>query len=67
MNDEQNNNQGNSIQSSNDVPVNSCPNCQKNPCICSANSNDSPQKTLGQKTRVKGSHRKGNPPKLKWI
>lgn len=42
-----------------------CEKCKENPCICS-DKNISP-KAPSQKPRVKGSHRNGKPPKLKWL
>jgi hypothetical protein len=42
-----------------------CEKCQQDPCVCT-DKDISPQSS-DQKPRVKGSHRTGNPPKLKWL
>ena len=48
--------------SQNDAP---CEQCKQAPCVC--DNEDMPSKAANQKPRTKGSHRSGNPPKLKWI
>jgi hypothetical protein len=50
------------INSENDKP---CETCKENPCVCN-NDNTTP-KEPEPKPRVKGSHRNGTSPKLKWL
>jgi len=49
----------------NDQDNTPCEKCKQNPCVC--NDENVPPKDPDQKPRVKGSHRSGNPPKLKWL
>lgn len=62
MNDELNNNQGGPTKSTtDDLQVNSCTKCGKNPCVCPDNSNGSGQKNSIEKPK------RTKPPKISWI
>lgn len=42
-----------------------CEKCGQKPCVC--NDKNQSAEIPKQKSRVKGSHRTGNPPNLKWL
>jgi hypothetical protein len=63
MNDEQNNNQDDSIEPTNEVRVDNCTECKKNPCICPNKHDDSNNETVDKEKAVPDT----NPPKISWI
>lgn len=42
-----------------------CEKCKQDPCVCKDKNKTG--ETMEKKPRVKGSHRNGTPPKLKWM